>query len=263
MTHCIGRPADELFESYLQGTLPEAEAQGFEEHYFDCPVCLAQVEALQAVALTLASQPRVATKKVIAWPLRVGIGGAIAATILISLVSVQMKRSTARSPIANAPQTASTPSKPASHPQSSTMTSRAVAQLADLTLPTFQAPHVRGESGDTHFEAGMHAYTSQDCPLAVKALSQVSAQNADALAARFYSGVCQMKDSQLSAASQTLQGVADAGDSPQQEAALYYLAQIALAHNDATMARHYLARTIQLRGDFEARSRAELIRFPR
>jgi len=44
------------------------------------------------------------------------------------------------------------------------------------------------------------------------------------------------------------------GDSPQQEAALYYLAQIALVHNDPTTARHYLARTIALRGDFERRA---------
>jgi hypothetical protein len=52
--------------------------------------------------------------------------------------------------------------------------------------------------------------------------------------------------------------VGDAGDSPQQEAAFYYLAQIALADNDATAARHYLSQTISLHGDFEKRAHAEL-----
>jgi len=67
-----------------------------------------------------------------------------------------------------------------------------------------------------------------------------------------------MKDSNLPAATKTLRSVADAGDSPQQEAALYYLAQVALAGNDATTARHFLARTISLHGDFEGRARAQL-----
>ena len=51
----------------------------------------------------------------------------------------------------------------------------------------------------------------------------------DALSAQFYSGVCQMKLNQLDAAAATLGQVAGKGDSPQQEAALYYLAQIASA----------------------------------
>ena len=57
MTNCSGKQADDFLESYLAGTLPEAESQRFEEHYFDCPDCLAQVEALQAVAQQLRNRP--------------------------------------------------------------------------------------------------------------------------------------------------------------------------------------------------------------
>jgi thioredoxin-like negative regulator of GroEL len=119
-------------------------------------------------------------------------------------------------------------------------------------------PHLRGQSGDPHFVAGMKAYTAQECANAVRTLSQVPAQDEDSLAAQFYMGACQMHLGDQGAASRTWEHVAAAGDSPQQEAALYYLAQVSLQRNDATKARHYLSRTISLHGDFERRARSEL-----
>lgn len=258
MTNCTRKPAEEYVESYLQGTLAEVEAQEFEEHFFDCPVCLAQVEALQAATHALRNQLRNLPKAPIPWPIRFAAFGAIAALLFLGFLGYRARHqptqpSVASAPVAPAPNAApSAPSKPSS-PASPTLSS-----LADLTLPAFQAPNLRGQSGDAHFESGMKAYTGHDCPTAVKSLARVPAADEDSLAARFYSGVCQMHDSDLDAASQTLRSVADAGDSPQQEAALYYLAQIALVHNDPTTARHYLARTISLRGDFERRARSEL-----
>jgi hypothetical protein len=108
----------------------------------------------------------------------------------------------------------------------------------------------------------MKAYTSQNCPGAVESLAQVPTQDDDSLAAQFYTGVCQMREGDLTGATSSLRHVESAGDSPQQEAALYYLAQIALACNDETTARHYLASTISLRGDFLTRARAELASIP-
>jgi hypothetical protein len=86
MNHCKGSPSEQFLESYVRGTLPEAEAEGFEEHYFDCPACLAQVEALQAVALKLASQSRMPAKKPIPWPRRARLWGAIAATLAVGFI---------------------------------------------------------------------------------------------------------------------------------------------------------------------------------
>jgi hypothetical protein len=142
------------------------------------------------------------------------------------------------------------------------LASTTISRLADLTLPAFQPPNLRGQVGDPHFDAGMKAYARQDCPSAVMDLSQVPTQDNDSLAAQFYTGVCQMHEGDLAAASSSLRRVESAGDSPQQEAALYYLAQIALARNDATAARHYLASTIALRGDFLTRARAQLAGIP-
>ena len=47
---CTGAPAERWLEKYVAGTLAAADAEAFEEHYFDCPVCLAQLQAVQAAA---------------------------------------------------------------------------------------------------------------------------------------------------------------------------------------------------------------------
>jgi len=190
MTNCTRKPAEEYVESYLQGTLAEVEAQEFEEHFFDCPVCLAQVEALQAATHALRNQLRNLPKAPIPWPIRFAAFGAIAALLFLGFLGYRARHqptqpSVASAPVAPAPNAApSAPSKPSS-PASPTLSS-----LADLTLPAFQAPNLRGQSGDAHFESGMKAYTGHDCPTAVKSLARVPAADEDSLAARFYSGVC-------------------------------------------------------------------------
>ena len=83
MTNCTGTPAEQWLQSYLAGTLPDFEARRFEEHYFDCPACLAQVEALQAVAFKLGSQPRKALRSPIAWPIRWSALATIAALLML------------------------------------------------------------------------------------------------------------------------------------------------------------------------------------
>ena len=255
MTDCTGTLTDRCLESYIQGTLPEREAQQFEEHYFECPACLAQVEALQAVALKLGGQPRKVPKAAIPWPIRVAALTAIAAVLVMGFLIFRVRRQSPQPQVAAAP---AAPVAPAAQPVPRSLAAAAVSRLADLTLPAVRAQTLRGESGAPHFEKGLKAYTRQDCPTAVKTLAQVPPNNEDSLAAQFYMGVCQMHDGQSGAATRTLESVANAGDSPQQEAALYYLAQGSLEQNDADAARRYLKRTVSLHGDFESRARSEL-----
>jgi len=256
MTECSGTLTDRWLERYIQGTLPEDEAQQFEEHYFDCPACLVQVQALQAVALRLRNEPRKAARAPIAWPIRVSVLTAIAAMLVIGFFAFRLKHtSPPQQAVAVAPATPA--AKPAPQPS---LAAGAISRLADLTMPAFQASNLRGESGDPQFVEGMKAYTHQDCQSTVKALSQVPAHDEDSLAAQFFMGICQMHNGNLGTATRILESVANAGDSPQQEAALYYLAQVALERNDADAARRTLRRTVSLHGDFESRAHAELIK---
>ena len=258
MTNCNGTLADRCLERYIQGNLPEHEAREFEEHFFDCPECLAKVEALEAVTAEIARHPVKIARAPIPWPARAGALVAIAALLLIGVLSYRNFQSKPAQPeVAVSPKAVPVSPQPPSSTKASSA-SNAVSQLADLTLPAFRAPSLRGESENLHFEEGMKAYSAHDCQGAERALAQVGAQDEEALAAQFYTGVCQMHDGDLAAAQATLRKVDAAGDSPEQEAALYYLAQVALAREDSAGARHSLARTISLHGDFEQRARVEL-----
>lgn len=263
MTRCDGSPAERFLEAYLQGTLPEDEAQKFEEHYFDCSICLAQVEAMQAVAKKLAAEPRAPQKKPIQWPSRIVIRfaalGAIAAMLLVGFVVLRFKSESKPADVASVP---AAPVAPASVATAQTpapsLAASSLSRLADLTLPAFQGANLRGQSRNPHFDAGMKAYSSQEYERAVKQLSQVPKQDEDALGAKFYTGVCQMQLKEYPEAKAALRSVADAGDSPEQEAALYYLAQTALLSDNPDEARRALQRTIALNGDFKARSKTQL-----
>jgi tetratricopeptide (TPR) repeat protein len=228
-----------------------------------CTVCLAHLQAIQAVGRELARQPVVPAQQLrpkipLAWPAPVRIAGAVAALLLMSVFVHRSLESRPAQPVVSEsrpkslPQTAS-----AEQPARSSAAPVHASQLADLTLPAFVAPNLRGESLDAHFEAGMKEYAKGNCRGAIAALSQVPAESAEARAAEFYSGACQMRLGDFATASGLLRKVADAGDSPQQEAALFYLAQIALAGNDPGTAHAYLLRTVSLRGDLEGRAREQ------
>jgi hypothetical protein len=264
MTPCTGNPADLYLERYLQGSLPEFEAQQFEEHYFDCPVCLAQVQALGAVAARLethpeAAPPAVISRRLLSWPVRLVALGAIAALVVFGVLGFHVYQAGRRPSMAQkagvAPAPASVQTIPA--PAATPAAVPDLTSLADLSLPPFRAPLLRGADTASGFADGMAAYARSDCRGAVKSLSQISQQDENKLAAEFYSGVCEMELGNMATATKQLEQVASAGDSPQQEAALYYLAQVSLASRNTESARRYLARTIALHGDFERRARAE------
>jgi TolA-binding protein len=253
MTNCTGAPAEEMLEQYLQGTLPAQQLKEFEEHFFDCPVCLAKVEVLQAAKLELARHPVLIPTAPQVWSTRNFAYAAIAAVLVIGVVLYYVHGRRQESP----PAAIASKAPPAQTGESKTV-SPALTQMADLVLPAYVAPNSRGLEDDSKFAAGMAAYASGNCAKAITMLSRVARNDENSLAANFYSGVCQMHNGDLAAASKSLHLVADHGDSPQQEAAIYYLAQIALASNDTASARHYLDLTISLHGDFQRRAQAEI-----
>jgi len=260
MTRCSGTPAEERALAYIEGTLPEMEAERFEEHYFECPVCLAYVQAIQAVGQELAREPAVQIEEVrrkplLGWPTLVWALGTAAALVVLGAGGIRIfgphpaQPSQARiAPAAPSQAAKAVPALPVR---------QTAVQLADLALPVFAAPNLRGAGVEAHFEQGMSAYGHGDCLGAVAALVQVPAQDKEERQAEFFSAACRMHQGELAAAGAGLRKGMDEGDSPQQESALYYLAQIALARNDPAGAHRYLLRTISLRGDLERRARLQ------
>jgi len=257
MTDCIGAPAQKWLDRYLEGTLPEDQAQAFESHYFDCPVCLGELQAVQAAQEQLRLHPVVVKPKarILSWPALVTVGS-LAAALVIGFVTL---RAVHRSPSPVGPNAASAPSQPSSPAgQPAPQPADQIAQLADLNLPPFHASTLRGDSAETPFLRGMQLYSAGNCPAAVQALARVPANSPDALAAQFYTGVCNMHLGDLADADRTLRHVAAAGDSPQEEAAWYYRAQIALARSAAPIAQQDLEKVVALHGDFEHAARKQL-----
>lgn len=123
MTDCTVPLIDRYLERYIQGTLPESDARRFEEHYFDCPACLAQVEALQAVAQQLGSQPQQRRRAPIPWPVRIAVPAAIAAGLVLAFIGY--------------------------HPQHNLVQQASVADLHDgnLTLSLDKAGQLHGADG--------------------------------------------------------------------------------------------------------------------
>ena len=256
MKNCNGEPADLQALAYTEGELPESEAAAFEEHYFDCSVCFGHLQAMQAVASSLAQQPTFEVK-----PMRVrwfgwltpgpvwALAGA-AAVLVVAVVGLRYGSQPANQPTAKSGQGNAQPAV-------ASPGTAAAARLADLALPAFLAPELRAEREDAHFRAGRTAYGEQDCTGAIAELDQVKAKAPEAQAARFYVAACQMHLGDLDTASAGLSRVALAGDSPQQESALYLLAQISLERGDLHGALDRLNHAISLRGDLEQRARSQ------
>jgi TolA-binding protein len=282
MTICSGERAEEVAEAYIQGSLSEFETERFEDHYFDCPPCFAYLQTMQAVQQELASRPAMESYVRHRWRARIFAAGSIAAALVLGVLlfhNVRERREPAPvtiasnghvdAPVAASPSLPAAPSTPSaskSNPEPSPAASPSatqpgeVAQLADLSLPPFSASTLRGGEVEDSFTTGMQAYTQGDCAAAIPSLASVPAENEDATAAQFYTAACQLDGHKLDAAISGFKAVIRAGDSPQLEAANYYLAQAMLARGDAAAAKESLDRTIALHGDYEQLAHDQLQR---
>jgi hypothetical protein len=299
MTQCIGSPAQEVAEQYLAGELPEPEAQRFEDHYFACDLCHEYLLTLREIRDGLAHEPITFSVpapvpvtrdqgrggRLLMFPAQRMVWGSMAAALILGTVLVGIRQSGHLSPLGHdgAGSTASakpqaavpnggeqnpsaegkapTPSAGRDAPASQNIE---LASLADLRMPDYQQPQLRGAesaNGDeVEFSTAMRAYTQGNCPGALEHLAIVPATASYGVAAQLYSGLCQLKGRELEQAQASFEKVTAAGDTPQLEAAEYYLAQTRLLRGDAAGATNWLNKTIALRGDYEERAQKQMAR---
>jgi len=288
MMRCDGGPAEELAEQYLMGGLTEKEREHFEEHYFSCAACHEYLLRLKEIQSELGrdagSQAAARPMRIVARgsmakavPFRLVAFGALAAMILMAVVLTELAgrqggrhREAAQTPANSLPVdgTSVANAKKETGAAHDDAHSRQVemAALADLALPGYHAPQLRGaETSDAQhaaFAAGMERYVAGDCTGAIEELNQVHDDAANGVAANLYAGLCQFKRKRLAEAQTSLEKVVAAGDTPQLEAADYYMAQTMLLRSDAAGGSRWLSKTIALHGDYEERARAELSRLP-
>ena len=260
MRTCDGKPAERYALAYFEGSLPEDETEAFEQHYFDCPVCAERLQTMRAASHVLAREPAVdiealrrkrflGRRRFLDWIVPAPAWALAAAAVLLVL-GIFLFHRPATPP---QPQLAQLTPPPAPLPVAA-----APARQADFVMPVFAAPELRAEREDPYFKAGRTAYAKGDYPGAIAKLRRVPGSAQESLAARFYIAACLMKQGDLDGAAAGFDRVARAGDSPQLESALYYLAQIALAQGKLGEACRRLNQTIALRGDLEAKARSQV-----
>jgi hypothetical protein len=136
-----------------------------------------------------------------------------------------------------------------------------------VQLPGYQPPLLRGgEAGDSShaaFVTGMQAYSEGECGRAADALAKVPATAAEGVAAKLYSGLCQLKERDLDQAVASFTKVNSAGDTPELETAEYFLAQTMLLRGDVAGAKNWLSKTVALHGDYEERAQIQIAKLPK
>lgn len=264
MSICKGEFSERLAEAYVQDAMLEEERARFEDHFFDCAACLSSVQAMQAARIELEQRSLVAPLPVPRSGFRWGWQWGAAAAVLVAcvlLAMVWMNRAPVRPQVAVVPAPANVANPAPGAPVAASSVAGAQEKLtlmADLRLPPYAPPGLRGANVNESFHSAMQAYRRGDCKAAVAGLAKVEANAGEAVAARFYTGVCRLAAGEVEQAAAALERVISAGDSPQFEASLYMMAQTKLARGDGPQARRYLQKAIALRGDYEDRARAQL-----
>ncbi len=237
-----------VIEAYLAGRLAEADRDAFEMHYLECDGCYAAVEAMRAIQAGVRAVPKepVPIRRAGAWSPRWVL---VAAAVLIAgVVLVERRQHPAESPVALAPQAAQ----------------NLYAELARFDPPPFSPVRLRTalEPGDAEFHSAMEAYPKHDWAACESSLHAVASKYPQAMAARYYFGICALLAKDTATGAEALRQTIIAGDSPYLEEAHFYLAKALLAEGDAVGARAELNKTVAMAGDLAPQAATLLARIP-
>ena len=290
---CPLRSGHDLAEAYVAGTLPEAEQDAYEQHFFSCSMCLAQVQTLQDLADRLRQQPAPAVvhrPSTPGWTAAPWLGLALAAGLVAAFgwwwqggVNRPPPPAVATGPatapgLAPNPNPTANPSGPTVPPlppetPSSTASVEApsrhavLAQLALIVPPRYVPLAVRGEAPTAgSFDAAMAHYVAgrhREAAAALRALSQATPTDPGIA---FFWGISELAVGRPAAARDGLSRAIAADVQPYADEAHFYLAKAFLAEDAVDQARRELRYAVEHEAgpDGEAqRLLAELDQLPR
>jgi len=256
-----------LFEGYLTGHLNEEEREAFEEHYFACARCFAELQALEAIREELRrceaeEAPRPA-RVFPAW----AQAAALAATVVLALGTAWWMRAFEPPGVPNetAPRQqagAESPSRPGpSESEGRAASAPSLEQLARVQAPPYQPLTLRGvpDEAAARFQRGMERYRKADYAGAITELRRAAALDPDASHIGFFLGICHLMVEEDDAGIARLRATIALGDSPYLEEAHLYLAKALLRRKDVRGAEAELKQVTQLRGSKSGEARNLLI----
>lgn len=228
---------DDVVEDYVLGRLDEARQEAFEDHYFNCDVCLGHVRALQDARAELAARETPGWRRGTRWRQAAGVLAAAAVLVLGVRVGQELWSVDGEGPPGAKPRT--------------DIVLPAPRAATPIELPPYTPPRLRAAPTEPQriFRDAMTSYAAGRCAEAIPALRRALALDASFTQARFYLGVCELHGGSVDAASATLQGVIAAGESPYLEDAHFFLARARIQRGDVEGARQELRRVLALQGD--------------
>jgi hypothetical protein len=256
--NCPIETGRDVAEAYVAGSLPDAEQEAFEQHFFTCAACLAQVQLLQDVRDRLASVPAVPRAPDPRWQAAPWLGLALAAG-LVAAVSWWWQGGTTQragtSPPAAASRTGpaapsaapAPPPAPAPDPPVEAPGRRAVlAQLAMVVPPRYVPLAVRGETPAAgSFDAAMAHYVAGRHDEAAGALQILSEEKPADPGIAFFWGISELVVGHADDAREGLSRAIAAGVQPYADEAHFYLAKVYLAEDQVDLAKMELRYAIE------------------
>jgi hypothetical protein len=232
-------------ELYLDGRLSGPDREAFEQHYFECDNCLAQMQAAQAARaalLEMGEQEEPPDGIILRHPL--WIAAAIAASVIAAILTwqtIHQSREATQTAIVTAP----------------------LFALNEIQPPRYSANILGGQStaAQQAFRAAMVSYSEANWSATATALTEVLEKFPDSSDAIYFRAICQLLSGNLSSALPGLDRVVALGNAtPYEEEARFYRAQAYLLQNRAEDARKELDYVIGMQGNYEAKARAVLQR---
>lgn len=241
----------EVVERYLANQLPDAEKEAFEQHYFACDRCFAELEAARSVQQALESrapairdaQQAGRSRSTYSWVALLAVAASL--IIAIGIVWRTTQASLERAAV-HAPATA---------PKSPDYT-----ELARVTPPVYNPPNLRSSVSpdEAAFRAAMESYRAHDYAAAIAPLQAVTSAGLKDPAPHFYLAACYLLTGHAAAAVPELQSVLKLKDARFEEEAHLLLAKAWLQQNQPQPAREELQKIAGQTGDFTAEAKALL-----
>jgi len=254
----------EILEAYLLDRLSEAERDAFEQHYFACEACFAQLQTGLTMQEELRSLPSARTQTGGAFFRQTWVWApALAATVVLA---VGLWRYSARQH--PAPQVSSAPvtsphvsgqSTPPSPPAPS------LEELARVQPPPYNAAILRGaeDEAQTKFHTAMQFYSKGNYARAIPGLRAAVKASPQTARSSFYLGASYLLTGQSDPAIASLRRTIALNDPVYSELAHYYLAKAYLGKKDVPAAERELQSVVRLHGSREAEAQEILRQFPR
>jgi len=241
---CQRVSTEDVVERYLLDELSDADRDAFEEHYFECDQCLAELEGLRAVKVQLEKEqhsvPRLAQRP------RTGVRWwwwALASAAVVTLaVTALMWWMVASTLVQNAE------------------LSPELAAMTRIDPPYYEAIRLRGvyDEAQQKYRTAMESYAAGDYAAAISGLEEAADLDPSSANISFFLGACYLLADRTPDGIAELEHTVSLGDTPFLEETYLLLAKAHIGTGEFDAARPELQAVIDLGGDLAVDARSLL-----